>query len=254
MMPVAFIGHGSPMNAIQTNEFTKGWQEIAASIPKPAAILAISAHWCTEGTYLSDGSASKTVHDFFGFPRELYQIEYLSPSSPVLAHKAIDLIGGTVREETGRGLDHGVWSILRVMYPNADIPVFQMSIDEMQSPESLYQMGQKLKPLREENVLILGSGNVVHNPSRLSSSTKGGYDWACEFDDYIRENVEKRAFDNVIHYEKAGQSAADAFVTPEHFNPLLYILGAADETDKLGIFNKACMAGSLSMTSYVFAA
>lgn len=253
MMPVAFIGHGSPMNAIESNDFTRGWQEIAASIPKPTAILSISAHWVTERTHLLTEANPRTIHDFYGFPKELYQIQYKAPGAPDLANQAKTLIGGTAQSDDDWGLDHGTWSVLKNMYPAADIPVFQMSIDELSDSQTLFEIGQRLKPLREQNVLILGSGNVVHNLSLASSSTKGGYDWAYEFDDFIRENIEKRAYENVVHYQRAGKCAEYAFFTSEHFNPLLYVLGAVDAADNVKLYNHSCIAGSLSMTSYVFA-
>lgn len=252
MMPVAFIGHGSPMNAVETNEYTKGWQEIAAFIQKPDAILAISAHWYTEHTRLLTAQSPKTIHDFYGFPKELYEIQYRAQGAPALAQKAKELVGSGAQIDNTWGLDHGTWSVLRIMYPHADIPVCQMSIDRLSSPQALYEIGKKLKPLREENVLILGSGNIVHNLSLVDFSMDGGYDWAYEFDGFIRRSIEKKDFDNVINHTKAGDSAKYSFFTREHYDPLLYVLGAADEADQVKVYNASCVAGSLSMTSYVF--
>ncbi len=239
MMPVMFVGHGSPMNAIEDNIFTKGWQEIASSIPKPDAILVISAHWEAKGTFVSIVNKPKTIHDFFGFP--------------TLANKTLELLDGIAKPDTSWGLDHGAWSVLKVMYPNADIPVFQMSIDEQASTKEHFEIGQKLHSLREINVLILGSGNVVHNLGMLNFSADGGFDWALKFDNDIKEKIEKREFESVMNHRELGTISRYAVPTTDHFNPLLYILGATDSSDQLTIYNNACMAGSLSMTSYVFA-
>ncbi len=252
MMPVTFIGHGSPMNAIEENEFTAGWREIAGVIPKPAAILAVSAHWFTDHTRLMTQENPKTIHDFYGFPKELYDVQYSAPGAPQLAAQTMKRLGGDCMEDQTWGIDHGTWSVLRKMYPDADIPVYQMSINRRMSPRELFEVGEKLKPLREQNVLILGSGNIVHNLGQVDFSAAGGYGWADEFDEYIRDNINAGDFDAVIDYKRAGNSARYAFPTPEHFDPLLYVLGAADKKDRVHVYNDARTAGSLSMTSYVF--
>jgi 4,5-DOPA dioxygenase extradiol len=252
MMPVVFVGHGTPMNAVENNEFTKGWKEIGAAIPKPSAILAISAHWYTEGTRLQTAESPKTIHDFYGFPKELYEIQYPAPGAPKIAERAMKLVGDGAFADNTWGIDHGTWSVLRTMYPDADLPVCQMSINRNLSPNELYETGKKLKSLREENVLIIGSGNVVHNLGMVDFSAHGGYGWADEFDQYIYDGIEAEDFDRVIHYQKAGKCAQYAFPTPEHFDPLLYVLGAADEKDQLSVYNYSRTLGSLSMTSYVF--
>ena len=192
MMPVLFVGHGSPMNTIENNEYTKGWQEIAFSIPKPTAILSISAHWLTNGTQVSILENPKTIHDFYGFPKALFDMEYKAKGSPMLAEKTIELLGDIAIADNNWGLDHGTWSVLSVMYPKADIPVYQMSIDRKATPEELFEIGKKLKTLRDSNVLILGSGNVVHNLGVLDFSMNGGFDWAYNFDNYITEKVKER--------------------------------------------------------------
>lgn len=252
MMPVIFIGHGTPMNAIEDNSFTRGWKEIAASIPIPKAILSISAHWLTNGTRVSTLENPETIHDFYGFPKELFDVEYKAKGSPQMAEETIKLLSGVAAPDTDWGLDHGTWSVLRVMYPAADIPVYQMSIDSVSSPAQLYDIGSRLKPLRERGVLILGSGNIVHNLGRVDFSFEGGFDWAYAFDDYITDCVQKRDFEKIFNYREAGDAARLSVPTTEHFHPLMYILGTTDTSDRIDIYNKACMAGSLSMTSYVF--
>ncbi|WP_444642514.1 4,5-DOPA dioxygenase extradiol [Caproiciproducens sp. R1] len=252
MMPVVFVGHGSPMNAIEENEYTAGWREISAEIPRPDAILAVSAHWYTDRTRLMTQEKPKTIHDFYGFPRELYDIQYPAPGAPELAAETMKLIGGDCLEDRTWGIDHGAWSVLRLMYPRADIPVVQMSIDRRLTPREMFDVGRKLKALRGENVLIFGSGNVVHNLALVDFSVRGGYPFADEFDAYIRDHIQDGDFSAVIEYKKAGECAKHAFPTREHFDPLLYVLGAADEKDQVKIYNEARMAGSLSMTSYVF--
>lgn len=250
-MPVLFAGHGTPMNAVEENEFTKGWQEIAAAVEKPKMILAISAHWFTEHTRVQAQEHPKTIHDFYGFPEELYAVEYPAPGSPALAERVKALLPGT-REDNTWGIDHGAWSVLKWMYPEADIPVAQLSVDARMTPPEVYAIGAALRPLRGEGVLIFGSGNVVHNLGRVDFDMQGGFPWAEEFDAYIRGCVESGDHDGVIDYQKAGDSARLAFRTPEHFNPLLYVLGAAGKDAKVRVFNNACTLGSLSMTSYLF--
>lgn len=252
MMPVIFIGHGSPMNAIEENEFTEAWSKIARAIPRPEAILSISAHWFTEKTRINTEENPKNINDFYGFPRELYDVGYIVKGSPDIAKKTKDLIGDSVIEDNTWGIDHGTWSILNRMYPDADIPVYQISIDSSSKPKDLYEIGKKLKALRKENILILGSGNVVHNLRHVDFSVNGGYDWAEEFDSHIKESIEKRDFDSVINYSDMGKSAEYSVPTPEHFYPLLYILGAVNDSDKVEVYNNSCIAGSLSMTSYLF--
>ena len=250
-MPVLFVGHGSPMNAIEANTFTNTWERIGANIPKPDAILSVSAHWTTEGTCVQDSSLTRTIHDMYGFPKELYEVVYQPPGAPEHARMATALLG-QARLDNSWGIDHGTWSVLKWMYPNADIPVFQLSLDLQASRREHFVMGQKLNPLRYKNILILGSGNVVHNLSRVNWNMAGGYPWAEEFDGYIQDRIVNRAFEDVIAYENAGSSALLAFRTMEHFDPLLYVLGATTDNDRLTILNDSCSLGSLSMTSYLF--
>jgi 4,5-DOPA dioxygenase extradiol len=252
VMPVLFVGHGSPMNAVEVNDYTKNWVKVAQLLPKPKAILAISAHWYTAGTRITDAANPKTVYDMYGFPEELYKIEYKAPGAPDMAHITKGLIHKEVIIDNSWGYDHGTWSVLHQMYPEADIPVYQMSVDRNADAETHYRIGMELKALREKGVLIFGSGNVVHNLQKLNWDMAGGYPWAEEFDQYIKEKIVQKEHEDVVHYEKAGTSSQSAFPTPEHFYPLLYVLGAVEGNDHLTILNEDCMMGSLSMTSYLF--
>lgn len=252
MMPAIFIGHGSPMNAIEDNSFTSVWREIAATLPIPSAILSISAHWLTKGTRVCTLQTPPIIHDFYGFPKALFDVDYEAKGSPAMALKTLDILKGIAVEDNSWGIDHGTWSILNVIYPNANIPVFQMSIDENASPEDLFSIGQHLHALRENNILILGSGNVVHNLGCLDFSIEKGFDWAEAFDHHISEKIMNRDFESVIRYKDLGHIAHYSVPTSEHFHPLIYILGASDDMDQITIYNNSCMAGSLSMTCYVF--
>lgn len=251
-MPVLFVGHGSPMNAIEDNEYVRTWKEIAKKIPKPEAILCISAHWVTSGTRINDQENPKIVYDMYGFPQELYNVKYDANGSNRLAHDTIRYINRAVKIDNSWGIDHGVWSVLCNMYPEADIPIYQLSIDDNISAETHFDIGKDIGILREKGVLIIGSGNVVHNLSKVKWTMEEGYPWALEFDNFIMENIKNKNYENVVDYEKAGNSSKLAFLTTEHFYPLLYVLGAVGENDKLSIFNNSCTMGSLSMTCYLF--
>lgn len=251
-MPVLFIGHGSPMNAIEDNAFSRSWIEIAKAIPKPAAILSVSAHWTTNGTRVSDSLQPKTIYDMYGFPPELYEVQYKPSGSPELAH-AIQKLIPAAQVDNSWGIDHGTWSVLKWMYPSADIPVVQLGLSRHESRQYHLDLGQALKPLRDQDVLILGSGNVVHNLALVDwDMPAGGYVWAADFDNYIKDQIFSRQFQNVVDYHKAGKSAETAFFTTEHFDPLLYVLGASDKADQVSIYNDSCVLGALSMTSYLF--
>lgn len=251
-MPVIFIGHGSPMNAIEENTFSIEWETLGDRLPRPAAILSVSAHWFTDGLKVTDSAAPNTIYDMYGFPDELYQIVYKAAGAPELAHLTKTLIKRNVAIDNSWGLDHGTWSLLHRIYPKADIPVFQLSVDRNATPEEHFQIGKDLRSLREQGVLIMGSGNVVHNLARISWNMDGGYPWAEEFDAYIKTNILDKNFENVIHYKQAGASSQAAFTTLDHFAPLLTILGAVEEDDQVSVFNDSCVLGSLSMTSYLF--
>lgn len=252
-MPTLFIGHGSPMNAIEENQFVEEWKALKNKLPKPEAILSVSAHWFTDGTRVMTSETAKTIYDMYGFPEALYRIVYNAKGAPHFAKEAKSLISREVVTDNSWGYDHGTWSVLHRIYPEADIPVFQLSVDRNASTKQHYRMGQELYQLREQGVLIFGSGNVVHNLARINWNMENeGYSWAEEFDHYIWDNILARKDENVIDYQKAGSSAALAFTTMEHYAPLLYVLGAANDQDKMTVFNKACVMGSLSMTSYLF--
>lgn len=250
-MPLLFIGHGSPLNALEDNEYTRNWKRIAAALPKPAAILAVSAHWYTDGTRINDARHPKTIYDMYGFPKELYEISYPAPGAPELAHHTRSLIQTGVAIDNNWGYDHGAWVVLHGMYPQADIPVSQLSVDANAGAAAHFEIGKRLAPLREKGVLILGSGNIVHNLSRVNFSMDGGYGWAGEFDNYIKDRIMQGAYRDVMDYRQAGPAAALAVPTPDHFDPLLYILGAADGADQVAVLNDSCIYGSLSMTCYI---
>ena len=250
--PALFIGHGSPMNAIEDNAFSREWEALGKRLGRPKAILSVSAHWFTQGTRIADGATNPMVYDMYGFPDELYRIVYPAPGAPDIARRVAGLIHRPTEFDSSWGLDHGTWSVLRRMYPTADIPVFQLSVDHNATPHEHMAIGRELAPLRDEGVLIFGSGNVVHNLGRINWGMEGGYDWADEFDGYIKRNVLARDFDRVADYQQAGSSARLAFPMLDHFAPLLYVLGAADAADSVQVLTDARMKGSLSMTSYLF--
>lgn len=252
-MPVIFIGHGSPMNAIEDNEYSRAWKEIAQRIPKPKAIVAISAHWYTGGTRIMNEEDPKTIYDMYGFPKQLYEIKYSPGGNPALAKKVKGLISKETNYDNSWGIDHGTWSVLVHMYPERDIPVFQISIDASAPPQVHYRIGEELRSLREEGVLLFGSGNIVHNLRLIQWNMEDkGFDWAYEFDDYIRENILSSNHESILDYQTLGDKARLAAPIPDHFYPLLYILGASNKGDRVSLYNRKCMMGSLSMTSYLF--
>ena len=251
-MPALFVGHGSPMNAIEHNEYSNRWASLGKELPHPDAILAVSAHWYVRGTRVNTSASPRMVYDMYGFPEELYRVQYPCPGSPKFARQAKELLGDAAKSDNTWGLYHGAWSVLKHMYPNADVPVFQLSVDASAPLEQQYALGKLLKPLREQGVLILGSGNIVHNLAKVNWNMSGGYTWAEEFDEYIKRCVMEQDDESVIRYDRAGAAAYYAFTTPDHFAPLLYVLGARDEQDGVRVFNDACVLGSLSMTGYLF--
>lgn len=252
-MPVLFVGHGSPMNAIEDNDYTRSWRKIAERIPKPDVILSFSAHWYTRGTKIMNESHPKTIHDMVGFPKELYEIMYDTKGSPTVAKAAKELISRETEYDHSRGIDHGTWSVLVHMFPKRDIPVFQISIDATASPDIHYKIGKELQSLRDQGVLIFGSGNVVHNLRFVDWNKPGkGFDWVYDFDETIYDNIMKKNHDAIIKYNEYGSVARLAVPTPDHFYPLLPILGASDEKDRISVYNKSCELGSLTMTSYLW--
>lgn len=249
-MPVLFVGHGSPENAIEDNEFTRGWKKIAELIPKPKAILCISAHWKQPDTAVTAMENPRTIHDFYGFPDELYRMEYRVKGSESIAGKIVSLIESVNASLDYKwGLDHGTWSVLAQMYPEKDIPVVQLSLNNSLSLEAHYQIGIELQSLRNEGILILGSGNLVHNLMQINFSGKP-YDWAIQFDKFIKQNVESRNDKVLINYTSEKTSIL-AHPTNEHYLPFLYTLGAS-ENEKAMFFNESIFAGSISMRCVLF--
>lgn len=253
-MPVLFLGHGSPMNAIKENGFTEGFHAIAKKIPTPAVILCISAHWETKGTYLTATSTPKTIHDFYGFPKALFDVQYPASGSPTLARMAqllLEQAGQSSYLDEDWGLDHGTWSVLMHLYPTANIPVIQLSLDKTKSPAEHYQLAMCLQVLRQYGILIIGSGNVVHN-LRLMQRTENeiyGFDWALEADEMVRQLILVGNHQALIEYKKLGQAMQLSVPTPEHYLPLLYNLALQDKQDDVLIFNSEAIDGSLTMTS-----
>jgi 4,5-DOPA dioxygenase extradiol len=250
-MPVLFIGHGSPMNAIEDNSFTQSWKEMVKKVPIPKAILVVSAHWYVKGTRILADEKPKMTYDMYGFPKDLYQVSYDAPGAVETAKRVQKLLGNTVQVDNSWGYDHGNWVVLHKMYPNCDIPVTQLSVDQTLSAKGHFLLGQKLKPLRDEGVLILASGDVVHNLQRVNWDSTSGYDWAETFDHQIRDEILAGRYENVINYEAFGKAAQCSVPTPDHYYPLLYMIGAADADDNVTVYNDACVMGSLSMTSYM---
>lgn len=253
VLPVLFVGHGSPLNAIENNVFTATWRRLGEEMERPKAILSISAHWYTRGTKTSDAKAPRLIYDMYGFDEKLYHVRYDAPGAPELVPQIQSLVPGNVQIDNQWGIDHGTWSVMVHMFPKADIPIIQLSVDLNAPPDVHYQIGRSLQPLRNQGVLILGSGNVVHNLHRISWDVKDGYPWAKEFDAYIKEAILSGRHEDVIQFRRAGPSAEEAFYTPDHYYPLLYALGASAETDGVTVYNEACVMGSLSMTGYLFA-
>lgn len=252
-MPVLFMGHGSPMNALEDNIFTKGWIEAVKSVPRPKAILSVSAHWETSGTMVTAMVKPKTIHDFGGFPRALFEVSYPAPGNPELAEEIKKLVNiAPVGMDQRWGLDHGTWSLLRHMYPEADIPVIQLSLDYTRAPQYHYELSGELAGLRKKGVLIIGSGNIVHNLGMVAwekIEDNYGFDWAIEAKEKIKTSIMNNDHKSLINYNLLGRELSYAVPTPEHFLPLLYILALKEENENMQFFNDECVGGSLAMTS-----
>ena len=253
-MPVLFLGHGSPLNAIEENEFVAGWRNIGRTLLKPSAVLCISAHWETRGTYVTAMEKPVTIHDFGGFPRELFDVQYPAPGSPDLASETKNIITKTVVGLDDKwGLDHGCWSVVKHLYPGADVPVIQMSLDYYLSPQYHYDLARELSSLRKKGVLIIGSGNVVHNLGLVDwekiDEPGFGYDWAIEANEKIKKFILSNDHKALIEYKSQGRAFNLAIPTPDHFLPLLYSLALKEEDETVEIFNDKAVAGSLTMTS-----
>ncbi len=255
-MPVLFVGHGSPMNGIEDNEFSQYWKKLASEIEKPKAVLCISAHWLTRGTFITAMEKPKTIHDFGGFPQALFDVQYPAPGNPELAKETAALFEKPkVELDHEWGLDHGTWTVVRHMYPDANIPVLQLSIDYNQPAEYHYEIAKHLAALRKKGVLIIGSGNMVHNLrmvawDRLNESY--GFDWAIEMNTIFKEKINSGDHKALIDYEKLNKAAKLAIPTPDHYYPLMYALGLKTEKDNISFFNDKPVAGSLTMTSVKF--
>ncbi|MBL0020225.1 MAG: 4,5-DOPA dioxygenase extradiol [Bacteroidetes bacterium] len=255
-MPALFVGHGSPMNAIEDNAFSREMRAVAAKLPHPKAILMVSAHWETKGTKVTAQELPPTIHDFGGFPQELFDVQYPAKGSPWLVGETQALVHKTpVAADSNWGLDHGCWSVTRNMWPNADIPIVQISLDYTQSPQYHYELAQELAALRNKGVLIIGSGNIVHNLGMVAwnrdFNVPFAYDWATEINETFKKHIVEGNHSALINYQALGKSAQLAIPTPEHYLPLLYVLGTQSKDDSLAFFNDIPVGGSLSMTSVV---
>lgn len=253
-MPLLFLGHGSPMNAIEENEFVTGFREVGKTLPKPKAILCISAHWETRGTYVTAMDNPMTIHDFGGFPQPLFEVQYPAPGSPALALETQKMVTKTtVGLDQKWGLDHGCWSVVKHLYPEADVPVIQMSLDYYQTPQFHYDLAKELASLRNKGILIVGSGNLVHNLHKVAweklNEIGYGFDWALEANDKMKKYMLNGDHQKLINFKSEGKAFDLAIPTPEHYLPLLYILGLKEDQEELTIFNDKAVAGSLTMTS-----
>jgi Uncharacterized conserved protein len=250
-LPVIFFGHGNPMNALADNVYTRGWRRIGESFPKPRAILCVSAHWYVPYTAVTAMQSPRTIHDFGGFPRELFEFQYPAPGDPGIAAEVVELLGPTVALDDSWGLDHGAWSVLCHCYPDADVPVVQLSIDETLTAQDHYRIGRSLAPLRERGILIVGSGNLVHNLHTYGWGRRviDPYDWAVRFEQRARAFMLAGDHEPLINYEQLGKDATLSVPTPDHYLPLLYVLGAQLPGDKVTFPIEGVDGGSISMLS-----
>lgn len=249
-MPTIFFGHGNPMNAIERNAYVDGWEQIGKSIPKPKAIVMASAHWYLPGALVTAMDAPRTIHDFGGFPRPLYEMQYRAPGDPALARRLQDLLApAEVALDTRWGLDHGTWSVLCHVYPHADVPVIQLSIDERQPAQYHYDVGRRLGALRDEGILVAGSGNLIHNLHTYAwgRHVVEPFDWAVRFETLARESITSGNHQPLIDYESLGRDAQLSAPTPDHYLPLLYVLGAAREGEPVAFPVEGIDGGSVSM-------
>lgn len=253
-MPLLFVGHGNPMNAIEENEFVTGWRTIAKELPKPNAILCVSAHWETDGTQVTAMEKPRTIHDFGSFPSELNAVQYPAPGCPELANETKSCVTKTnISFDETWGLDHGTWSVVKHLYPSAKIPIVQISLDYKKTPQSHYDLANELSTLREKGVLIIGSGNIVHNLGMIAwnkiDEPGFGFDWALEANETIKKFILSGNHKELINYKSLGKSMQLAIPTPEHFLPLLYILALQQKDESVNFFNDKAVMGSLTMTS-----
>ena len=256
-LPVLFVGHGSPMNAIETNSFTESWTKLGEDLPRPSAILSISAHWETQGTQVTVAQKPQTIHDFGGFPKALFDVQYLASGCPELAYEMKSIIDNENISLSGNwGLDHGTWSILNHLYPKADIPVVQLSLDYYKTPRQHFEFAKELASLRRKGVLIMGSGNIVHNLRMIAwdkmHEPEYGYDWAIEANEKVKKIIESGDFESLVDYKSLGKEMTLAIPSPDHFLPLLYILALKEDNEPMEFFNDRLVMGSLSMLSLKF--
>lgn len=254
-MPAIFFGHGSPMIALENNATTETWHRIGASFPRPQGIVCVSAHWCTSGTAVTAMPRPRTIHDFGSFPQALFDMQYPAPGSPELAARLRELLAPTVvsLDKDSWGFDHGTWSVLCKVYPEADIPVVQLSMDMRQPMAAHYEIGQRLAALRDEGILIMGTGNIVHNLPRMNRQPDSEpYDWARRFHDYVRGAIDEDAPSRLIDYESFGGAAELSVPTIDHYLPLLYVVGARRPDDRARFEVDRIEHGSLSMLSVLF--
>ena len=251
-MPTVFIGHGNPMNALARNPYTDGWGRLGSSVPQPRAILCVSAHWYVPKLAVTAMQRPRTIHDFGGFPRELYAVEYPAPGSPELARRIVELLAPlSVDLDESWGLDHGTWSVLLHIYPGATIPVVQLSIDETKDAATHYEIAARLAPLRDEGVLIIGSGNIVHNLHAYAwgNHSAAPYDWALRFEALARELLSRGDFSNLVEYESLGRDALLSAPTPDHYLPLLYVIAQRQQHEAVSFPVAGFDGGSISMLS-----
>lgn len=252
-MPALFVGHGSPMNAIEDNEYSRKWREIGATLPNPKAILCVSAHWETKGTKITAMEKPRMIYDFGGFPRELSQVQYPAPGSPEFAMLTKETLASIEADLDNQwGFDHGAWSILVHLFPKADVPVLQLSLDYSLPASAHYQLAKELFALRKKGVMIIGSGNMVHNLRMVNwQQPEGGYDWANSFNEKLKTLIEKGDHSSLANYHSLGREAELSIPSPDHYLPLLYTLAVKDEKEPINFFNDKTLMGSLSMTSLI---
>lgn len=249
-MPLLFLGHGSPMNAVDDSPFRRGWQAMAATLPRPRAVLCVSAHWETPGVRVTSADRPETIHDFHGFPRRLFDVVYPAPGDPHLAQNVARRLQPVQAElDPRRGLDHGAWAVLVAMFPQADVPIVQLSLDTRRPASDHYDLARELAPLREQGVLVVASGNVVHNLRAADWGHAGGFPWAVQFDAELRRRIAQRDHAALIDYNRLGDGARLAIPTPEHYLPLLYALAMQQDDEQVQEFNAQTVLGSISMTS-----
>ena len=253
-MPVLFVGHGNPMNAIERNEFFRSWQELGRRLPRPKAVLCVSAHWETRGICVTATGKPETIHDFYGFPKALFDVQYPAPGDPRLARRVAQLVSTlNVELDPGRGLDHGAWSVLIAMYPAADVPIVQLSLDTSQPGIFHYALARELAPLRDEGILVMASGNMVHNLRLFSFHDQRPAPWAAACDATLREWILARDHESLMDYDRLGPDSRLAVPTPEHYYPMLYALALQEAAEQASFFNERVIS-AISMTSVLIGA